>query len=928
MIRRASRFFSAKKLTKDRFRWAQCQIDALEECLDYPELKEALNSLPTTLDETYRRILDTIPDKHKSKAVRILQFLTLSKRPLSIKEIVDAIAVNTTGDPYFDPGNRMPDPQEISRYCSSLVVLVSMKSGAMLQLAHFSVKEYLMSNRVESVVGPEFQEVTASASIARVCLAYLLQFDHEIRPKKVVAEFPLAKYSATFWMSFAAVGDGEEDGLMGLIERFFCFLGAPYKTCYSLNRPDKRYENQEPDDTGTLPSPLYYAALGGLRKTVQLLLERKADVNAQGGRYGNALQAASAKGHKQIVKMLLDNGAEINAQGGEYGNALQAASDGGYEAVVKMLLDMGAKVNAQGGVYGSALQAASAKGYEQIAKILLSAHAAVNMQGGYYTNALHAALKGAHETTVRVLLERGANVGLDVRLKGAIHHAVNSACCIASLVSMLQQYGAPLDTVDVDNMTPLHYCVKFGYKAIARQLINAGVLIDSKVHRQAWPSEVSELTLGQAGSVLPVSGSIARGLTPLHFAALTGNNTMTKFLLEQGADPNALSEYGETPLHLTLRIALFGTKHQDDWDNLYLRAENLLDFSDIDEDDIDAVLAEISLKRKGVFDALLADPRISLTITDYKGESLLHCIRYGKPESATLVQDLMLRGADPFYENLSRQSPLHLASKAGDYASVRTLLHLGAKVALTDEHGLNALHYAAQSGNHETIIAILETEEARTVNLIAMKDKHGQNVLHHMLSTPPRKQVEIVQSLLDRRADSLELDNSGFSPLARFIKKSRLRINIEICRSLLEIKGNASFVDCDGQTLGHLCASTLDFRIHILKVLDEHGVDLAKKDCDGRTVVHRAAICGSLTEQSLGFLINVIGIQADEKDRHGRTALQYAIEQATRYRRPGTFDSTRWERTRAILQKSHADRMHESCLVHVPPCQSEKDRTQ
>ena len=37
-----------------------------------------------------------------------------------------------------------------------------------------------------------------------------------------------------------------------------------------------------------------------------------ADVNAQGGKYGNALQAALGKGHDQIVRMLLDEGADID----------------------------------------------------------------------------------------------------------------------------------------------------------------------------------------------------------------------------------------------------------------------------------------------------------------------------------------------------------------------------------------------------------------------------------------------------------------------------------------------------------------------------------------------------------------------------------------------------------------------------------------
>jgi ankyrin repeat protein len=48
------------------------------------------------------------------------------------------------------------------------------------------------------------------------------------------------------------------------------------------------------------------------------------------------------------VKLLLDKGADVNAQGGYYGNALQAASSDGHEAVVKLLLNKGADVNAQG----------------------------------------------------------------------------------------------------------------------------------------------------------------------------------------------------------------------------------------------------------------------------------------------------------------------------------------------------------------------------------------------------------------------------------------------------------------------------------------------------------------------------------------------------------------------------------------------------
>jgi len=78
-----------------------------------------------------------------------------------------------------------------------------------------------------------------------------------------------------------------------------------------------------------------------------MLLEKGADVNAQGGLYSNALQAASGKGEKEIVGVLLEKRADVNAQGGPFGNALQAASGIGEKEIVGMLLEKGADVNAR-----------------------------------------------------------------------------------------------------------------------------------------------------------------------------------------------------------------------------------------------------------------------------------------------------------------------------------------------------------------------------------------------------------------------------------------------------------------------------------------------------------------------------------------------------------------------------------------------------
>lgn len=66
------------------------------------------------------------------------------------------------------------------------------------------------------------------------------------------------------------------------------------------------------------------------------------DLNAKGGRYGSALQAAVFCDLDETVQVLLDHGADVNASGGRYNNALNAAVVRGFWNTAKKLLDLGA----------------------------------------------------------------------------------------------------------------------------------------------------------------------------------------------------------------------------------------------------------------------------------------------------------------------------------------------------------------------------------------------------------------------------------------------------------------------------------------------------------------------------------------------------------------------------------------------------------
>ncbi|KAH8749143.1 ankyrin repeat-containing domain protein, partial [Diaporthe sp. PMI_573] len=319
---------------------------------------------------TYARILKNIPEDYKSHTTRILQFLTYSERPLTVDEAVDAIAVEVELR-RFDPENRMPDPAEISSYCSSLVTTITReadhegddgeKSVVQLQLAHFSVKEYLSSDRLPDDIAKEFKPITARSAVVQVSLAYLLGIDHSLLIAQIRQNFPFASYAAEYWAGQAVMVEKDSEETQQLIAEFFN-CGNAYKRCYQLYIRDRSWRSGL-ERIKRYPSPLYCASFGGLTHSCQMLLENSADVNAEGGRYGNALQAASIEGHEEVIQILLDNSADVNAEGGEYGNALQAASFEGHKEVIQMLLEKDADVNAQGGGYGSAIGAASRNGH-------------------------------------------------------------------------------------------------------------------------------------------------------------------------------------------------------------------------------------------------------------------------------------------------------------------------------------------------------------------------------------------------------------------------------------------------------------------------------------------------------------------------------------------------------------------------------------
>lgn len=339
-------------------------------------MKQALASLPKTLNDTYARILHNIPDHFRPSMTRILQFLIFTERFLRIEEIVDIVAVNPANRPRFDPKDGMPVPKEVSRYCSSLVVVVTREAEVednededgyeRTIITHFSVKAYLVSNQLEEIIATALKEITAKASMAEICLTYLLELDLNsnkyVRPlEEITKSYWLAKYSARYWTDFAVITESCSDAVSTLAMELLLSRQA-FEICCRIFSPDERWRKSGAE----IPPALYYASFAGLTRSVLTLLANGVDINAQGGHVGFALHAASYKGHEEFVKLLLGNRANANAEGGLYGTPLQTAAHDGHETTVKILLDAGVDVNNQSAIYGNTLLSASDQNHETI----------------------------------------------------------------------------------------------------------------------------------------------------------------------------------------------------------------------------------------------------------------------------------------------------------------------------------------------------------------------------------------------------------------------------------------------------------------------------------------------------------------------------------------------------------------------------------
>jgi hypothetical protein len=265
-------------------------LEVLRHCFP-ANLRHTLEELPKSLDETYKRILSEINNANRAHAYRLLQCLAVALRPLRVEELAEVLAFDLTtgGLPKLNASWRWEDQEEaVLSACSSLVSVIIDNGSRIVQFSHFSVKEFLISDRLASCM----EEVSqfhipiepSHAILAQACLGVFLCLDDRTTEDSA-KNIPLYRYAARYWVGHTQVSH-VESRVKDAMDYFFDMDNPHFSALVQIeHRRDLLRVSMDEEPTGVPRSaaPLYYAAWRGLYGLVERLIKDSQQVNEWGG---------------------------------------------------------------------------------------------------------------------------------------------------------------------------------------------------------------------------------------------------------------------------------------------------------------------------------------------------------------------------------------------------------------------------------------------------------------------------------------------------------------------------------------------------------------------------------------------------------------------------------------------------------------------
>jgi len=417
-------------------------------------------------------------------------------------------------------------------------------------------------------------------------------------------------------------------------------------------------------------SPLSIAIGNGNPEMVELLLDAGANANNLEPSGETMLMTAAMVGVSGSVKALIDHGAEVDRRDETYKQpALMSASREGHAEVVTLLIDHGADPNASTPV-GEAppfIAPNSVPGFGFGLGILRGGVPADRGRrepapGGM--TPLHYAARHNHVDVGRILLDAGAHMdakeanGIWPLLMAISNDNMPMAHFLieqGALINDQDWYGrSPLwEAVNVRNLylhngTFEHNVDREGALEVIKELIAKGA--DVNVRTKETPPFRHHL--------LAITGSLEwvdfTGQTPFLTAALSGDITVMKLLLENKADPHIYTFEGTSPLMAAAGVNwVVSQTYTESPENLLEAVKMCLELGmDVNQANSMGITAVMGAANRGSDDIIkfLVDNGADLTALDKDNRSPLDWAKgvflathapEAKPTSVALITELL-----------------------------------------------------------------------------------------------------------------------------------------------------------------------------------------------------------------------------------------------------------------------------------------------
>ncbi|KAF7623800.1 hypothetical protein AFLA_007523 [Aspergillus flavus NRRL3357] len=325
-----------------RFRWADLQVKRLEECRTDDHIKEALRTIPDSLEATYQTIIDNIAERDRSIARGILILMCFSAAPLDLQTVADSVSLRSS--------------RHVMDICTTSLFSTS---GEEARLAHFSVKVFLVSEDADGN-SCRFSERAAKDHLAKKTVDCISCQTEELN-QEMAAKKPFLAYASCHWQAHVAalVDINPQNADLGRkIDSLFteptvdshaitndnqwnklrseCKPAIDRATEMGLVGPVDTLVNQGADPLQSWKAmswcPLKRGALEGRLKIVELLLRKNIKISTELARDLIGLVKHDVEGEhalEGVLKALLDRG------------VLQDTARGSSESISEHIRDRG-----------------------------------------------------------------------------------------------------------------------------------------------------------------------------------------------------------------------------------------------------------------------------------------------------------------------------------------------------------------------------------------------------------------------------------------------------------------------------------------------------------------------------------------------------------------------------------------------------------